>query len=181
MSSTGNTLPGTGENNAGIGLTAWVNPGNIVSDNATDATCAAAASSNYLVARNFGFAIPSGATIDGIFVRIEASEHSAGTEALLSQLQDETGTLAGSSKAGAIEGDLSGTTKAVYTYGGAADLWGATLTDSIVNDADFGVRFWFITGHTIQVDYVTMDVTYTAAASGVSIPVAMSSYRRRRM
>ena len=76
MASTGNVFPQTGENNAGIGATAWTNPGNVVSDNTTDATCNAAASSQYLVARNFGFTIPADATIGGITVRVEASSGS---------------------------------------------------------------------------------------------------------
>lgn len=162
MANTGNVFPGTGENNAGLGATAWADPGNIVSDNTTDSICAAAASSQYLVARNFDFsAIPDGSTINGIFVRIEASEHSASTEALLAQLQDAGGALFGSSKSNTIEGNISGTAKAVYTYGGTADVWGATLTAAIVKDADFGVRFWFTTAHEVRVDYVTMAVEYT--------------------
>ncbi len=163
MASTGNVFPATGENNAGIGATAWTSPTNIVSDNTTDASCNAAASSQYLVARNFDFSsIPAGATIAGITVRIEASESSAGTESLNAQLQNEAGTLVGSSKAAVI----SGTGKAVYTYGGTADVWGATLTESIVKDPNFGVRFWFTTSHNIAVDYVTMAVEYTTAATG---------------
>lgn len=157
---TGNTFPGTGENNAGIGATAWTSPGEIVSDNTTDATCAAAASSQYLVARNFGFSLPAGATISGVLVRIEASEHSGGTEPLRAWLQDASGTEFGSSKLTSNEGSISGTTKAVYTYGSTSDVWGATLSEAIVEDVDFGVRFWFSTSHDIRVDYVTMSLEY---------------------
>jgi hypothetical protein len=158
VASTGNTFPGTGENNAGIGATAWTNPGNVTADDTTDATCTAAASSQYLVARNYSFAIPPNADILGITVRIEASESSAGTESLNAQLQNDTGTLIGSSKSATI----SGTAKAVYTYGGTTDVWGATLTAAIINDADFGVRFWYTTAHNVQVDYVTLAVEYKA-------------------
>lgn len=157
MATTGNVFAGTGENNAGIGATAWTTPENVVSDNATDATCNAPASSQYLVARTFDFSsIPNDAIITGITVRAEASEHSAGTESLNAQLQDESGALFGSSQAQTI----SGTPKAVYTYGGTTDVWGATLTPAIVKDADFGVRLWFTTAHDVRVDYVTMAVEY---------------------
>jgi hypothetical protein len=44
FTSTGNVLPGTGENNNGIGATAWTNPTNILTDNTTNATCTAGAS-----------------------------------------------------------------------------------------------------------------------------------------
>lgn len=163
FTSTGDTFTATGENNAGIGATAWANPENIVSDNTTDAVATAAASSQYLVARNFSFAIPTNAAIEGIFVRIEASEHSPATEPLLAQLQDASGTLFGSSKSTSNQGSISGTAKAVYTYGSTSDKWGANglLTEAVVEDVDFGVRFWFTTAHTIQVDYVTMAVEYT--------------------
>lgn len=166
MANTGNIFAGTGENNAGIGATAWTNPGNVVSDNATDATCNAAASSQYLVARNFDFSsIPAGATITGVLVRVEASEHSTSTEALRAQLQNDSGTLVGSAKTTSNEGSISGTAKSVYTYGSTSDVWGATLTLAIVQDADFGVRFWFTTAHDVRIDYVTMAIEYTTGVA----------------
>lgn len=155
--STGNTFPGTGENNAGIGATAWTSPGNILADDNTTATCNAGASSQYLIARNFGFSIPAGATITGVTVRIAGTESSAGTEIVNAQLQNESGTLIGSSK----QQTFSGTTEAIYTYGSSSDVWGATLTSTIVNDADFGVRFWYTTAHNTTVDYVTIAIEYT--------------------
>lgn len=161
MANTGNILPGTGENNAATGGTGWTGPTNIVSDNATDATCNAAASSQYLVARNFGFTLPAGAVIGGVLVRVEASEHSGGTEPLLAQLQDASGALIGNEKTTSNEGSISGTTKAVYTYGSTSDVWGATLTQAIVNDADFGVRFRFNSAHDVRVDFVTIAIEYT--------------------
>src|SRR5688572_21577793 len=160
MASTGNILPQTGESVDRAGLTAWTTPGNVVSDNATDATCNATGS-DYLVARNFNLsAVPDGATITGILVRVEASEHSTSTEPLLAQLQNEAGTLVGSAKSTSNEGSISGTAKAVYTYGSTSDLWGATLTPAIVKDPDFGVRLWFTTAHDIRIDFVTLAVEY---------------------
>lgn len=165
MANTGNVFPGTGENNAGIGATAWTNPGNIVSDNTTDASCAAGASSQYLVARNFNFAsVPTNATIAGVVVRIEASESSAGSETLNARLQDAAGALAGTGKTASI----NGTGKTVYTYGTTSDVWGASPTGNMVHDADFGVRFWYTTAHTMAVDYVTMALEYTVPAPGVA-------------
>jgi hypothetical protein len=162
--STGNVFPGTGENNAGIGATAWSTPTNITSDDATDATCNAAASSQYLVARSFDFSvIPDNATIVGVLARVEASEHSTGTEPLLAQLQDAGGSLGGNSKSTSNEGSISGTAKAVYTYGSTSDVWGATLTPAVVKDADFGARFWFTTAHDVRIDFVTVAIEYIEA------------------
>jgi hypothetical protein len=152
VANTGNVFCGTGESVDRAGLTAWTAPTAITSDNATDATCNATGS-DYLVARNFDFsAIPASSTINGVLVRVEASEHSTGTEPLLAQLQDE--------------GSISGTAKAVYTYGSTSDVWSATLTQAIVTNANFGVRLWFTTAHDIRIDYVTMAVEYTAPDTG---------------
>lgn len=172
MPGTGNTFPGVGENNAAIGATAWTTPGNVTSDDAADATCNTANSSNYLVARDFNFTgIPVGATITGVTVRVEASEHTTGNENLNAQLQDDTGTLIGSSKSQAI----SGTTKAVYTYGASNDLWGATITRATVTNANFGVRLWFTTAHDVRIDFVTVAVEYAVGGQA-----GMAAVRRRR-
>jgi hypothetical protein len=166
MAITSNALAGTGENNAGIGATAWTSPGNVTADDTTDATCNAAASSQYLVARNFSFAIPSGAAILGVLFSVEASEHSTATEPLLGQLQNDSATLVGASKSTSNEGSISGTTKSVYTYGSATDTWGASLTSAIVNHANFGARFWFTTAHDVRVDDIRCQVTYTGTRLG---------------
>lgn len=167
MVATANTFPGTGENNAGIGATAWTSPGNIVGDEATNASCNAAASSQYLVARNFGFALPPQARILGITVRIEAAESSTGSETLNAQLQDAAGTLVGSSKTASI----NGTAPVVYTYGAANDPWGAVLTPDIINNANFGVRFWFTTAHNMTVDFVTVAVDYALPPPTLVAPI----------
>jgi hypothetical protein len=167
MASTGNVFPGTGENLDRGGATDWVSPGNVVSDNATDATCNAGASgSDYLVLRNFDFsAIPLGSTINGITVRFEASEHSTGSETVSAQLQNDTGTLIGSAKTVSV----AGTAKTVYTLGSVSDIWGTsagTLTRAMVQNATFGVRIWYTTAQDVRIDYGTMAVEYTAPGSG---------------
>lgn len=163
FTSTGNNFPGTAEQ-TGSG-TSWTTEGNVSADDGSDATCNAASQSFKLIARNFGFSLPAGSTINGILVRVEASEHSGGTEALKSILQNATAAEFGTEKAAAVEGNISGTVKLVYTYGSTSDLWGATITEAIVEDVDFGVRLYFSTAHDVRIDYVTMAVEYTAPAS----------------
>lgn len=180
MPSTGNVFAGTGENTDRAGLTAWTTPENVTSDNGADATCNATGS-DYLVARNFDFSsIPVGSTINGITVRVEASEHSTGTEPLLAQLQDDAAALTGASKSAANEGNISGATKAVYTYGSTSDVWSATLTRAIVTNANFGVRFWFTTAHDIRIDFVTMAVEYTVPAPGFGPQIVMRQVMKAR-
>lgn len=160
MANTGNIFPGTGTSVARGTNTDWTNPGNIVSNNATDATCSSGATgSDYLRASNFGFSLAAGAVIQGVTVRVEASEHTSGTESLNVQLVDDAGVLIGASKAATI----SGTAKAVYTYGSTSDLWSATLTEAIVEDTDFGVQCWFTTTHDVRVDYITIALEYIVA------------------
>lgn len=173
MATTTATLVGTGESVARGAGTAWTNPGNITADDTSYATCASGSSgSAYLVARNLGFSIPTGATIDGVTVVVNGSEHSAGSETVSAQLQDDSAALVGSAKTLS----WTGTAKTNYTYGGSADKWGATLTPAIVNDPDFGVRIWYTTTHSVEVDYVTIEVTYTPAAGGTPPTVAYSGY-----
>lgn len=180
MANTGNIFPGTGANDAGIGATAWVNPGNIVSDNAVDASCTAAASSQYLVAKNFNFAsVPTNATIAGVTVRIEAAESSTGSETLNVRLQDEAGALTGTGKTASI----NGTSPVVYTLGSVSDLWSATVTPAKVHDIDWGVRFWYTTAHNMTVDYITMALEYTTPPPGVTLEtdtaLALGKVKRR--
>lgn len=162
MPSTGDVFCGTGENVASGGGFAWSNPDNITADDAADAGCTAvSALSDYLVARNFDFSgVPDGQIITGITVKIECSEHSAGTQELLAQLQDDSSALIGEVKSSLV----SGTTKVVHTYGGSTDDWTVELTSAIVKDADFGVRIWFGPDtHSFNVDYVTMALEYEPA------------------
>ncbi len=171
MSSTGNVFPGTGANDASIGATAWTNPGNITATDASDATCNAGASSQYLVAKNFGFSIPAGAGINGITVRVNASETSAGSETLNARLQDAAGALFGTGKTASV----NGTSKIVYTYGSTSDVWGATLDSTTVNDADFGVRLWYTTAHNVAIDYVTLAVEYTVGSVALTTQLVTST------
>lgn len=172
MSSTGNVFPGSGSS-VTRSATAWTSPGSVTADDAGDATCNSGASgSDYLVASGFGFQIPGGSTILGVTVRVEASEHTSGTESLNAQLQNDSGTLVGSSQGQTI----SGTGKAVYTYGGVADTLGASLTAAIVNDPDFGVRLWFTTTHDVRIDFVTVSIEYMPPV----VPPDLPNPQRRR-
>lgn len=177
MASTGDVFAGTGENLDRSGATDWVTPGNIVSDNTTDATNNAGASgSDYLVARNFNFSgIPLGATITGVTVKFEASEHSTGSETVSCQLQNDVGALIGTAKTTSV----NGTAKAVYTLGGIADIWGTTggtLTRAMVQDVDFGVRIWFVTAQDVRIDYVTMAIEYTVPGQNKRLVDATPGY-----
>lgn len=161
FTSTGDVLTTSGTN-VSRGFDAWVNPGNITADDGTNSSCNSFPSgqSDYLVAKGFGFSVPSDAIVLGVTVKVEMAETRVGFGVdFRAQLQDDAGTLAGSGKV--ILAAENGGTPTVYTYGSTSDIWGATLTPAIVNDADFGVRFWFThIADAVFVDYVTIAVEY---------------------
>jgi len=172
MSDTGIVIAGTGSDDSSVGDKAWVNPENITTDDTADAGIDAFFDSpfmsHYLRASSFGFSVPEGATINGIEVFITRRE-SSGT----GNLEDNTVKLVNGSAA------IVGDNKAVVgnwsrieteqTYGGAADDWNASLTDTDVNDTDFGVviNVNILNGVLTRgaVNYIKIRVTYTEGAS----------------
>src|SRR5665647_558048 len=132
--------PGSGSNDTRIGTQTWLNPGNITSPGAPYASVVLYNKhiySNYLRATQYGFAIPTNASIEGIEVNINRKSDSHNPNVL-----DNVISLV---KAGAIVGDNKALTAnnwptvlTVATYGGPSDLWGTTWTPAEVNAIDFG-------------------------------------------
>lgn len=163
MASTAQTIAGTGAN-VSRGLVVWSNPTrvNASQGNTLSASCSVnlggASGSDYLAASSFGFAIPADATIDGVLLRV-GQGIAAGT--VTCQLQDNSAALIGSSKTYSAAVAYS-----VASAGSSSDVWGATLTPTIVNGSSFGVRIWTTTSFQHRVDAVWLTVYYTVA-SGV--------------
>lgn len=172
MASEGPNGPGTGTNNASVGTLAWTDPGNITTDDGSPANAAATGetlTSNYLLATNFGFSIPDGATIDGVQVAVQRAQQGAqGTTTDNSIRLFSAGSATGDNKAAVGNWSL---TEETADYGGVSDVWGATLDADTVNAATFGVGISATVaggpqGISAQVDYVTMTITYTAGGGG---------------
>ena len=132
---------GTVANNAGFGADAWAYPANAQGNPATNVAGAsysyiiaksAPAYSQYLYATNFGFAIPSGNTINGISVAV--TYQNSGTDYTTKLLK--AGSLVGSNLATAATSPTSAT---VVTWGGSSNLWGTTWSYSDINSSTFGV------------------------------------------
>jgi hypothetical protein len=163
---------GTSENSD-----AWSGPGNIVSDNGTEAVITAASYdspdiSQLLFGWTFGFTIPGTATIDGIIVEIDR-RNSAGA-ASDNRVQLGKGTafadLVGDNKADTAT-DWP-TTTAIATYGGSTDLWGTTWTPTEINASTFSV--WLsvqadAANTDIQVDFIRITVHYTEGSTDVTV------------
>lgn len=110
---------------------------------------------------NFGFSIPSDATIDGISVETETFHDSGYGAAVPIKLIYNSSTI--------------GYTKFVISYdswendtvGGSTDLWNATLTPTIVNSSSFGICQWVnynAMGNRYFVRWYYMTVYYTEAS-----------------
>jgi hypothetical protein len=131
--------------------------------------------SHRLRASNYGFSIPTGATITGILVEVydNTTVDGAGDGCYDASVQL------------LIAGSETGTDKATFTYqtpvgwksyGSSSDLWGLTPTVAQINASGFGVSVKYgnasaLATETISVDSVRITITYTlnGNASG-SIP-----------
>lgn len=166
MASEGPNFAGTGADDSSVGTQPWTNTGNITASDDSDATCIdiQSATSHYLKATNFGFSIPTGATIDGIIVEWEQQESSNTTDNSIKIVKGD-----------AILGDEQSVGAAWTTsdnfasYGGSSDLWGLSWTHSDINASDFGVvlscsRSSAEATQTARVDSCRITMYYTAGA-----------------
>ncbi|MEN9562603.1 MAG: hypothetical protein RIR73_847, partial [Chloroflexota bacterium] len=171
----GPNLPDVGSNVNGPGTVNWTNPGNVISDNNVYATVAVNNStSEYLQATDFDFAIPAGATINGIQVTIGRF----GTTGMGQDIQDNVVQLI---KGGTLVGNNLGATttdwpngEAAANYGAANNLWGTTWTPAEINALDFGVALAVdsTNNRTASVDYIQVTVTYSLNATTVGVATA---------
>jgi hypothetical protein len=178
--SSGTRYPATGTDVAGTGTATWTNPGRVVADDDSYATVALSASttSHYLQGTNFGFTIPTDATITGIIVEI--GRYSSGGSSPL--IRDNIVRLV---KAGGIVGTnnaITGTnwpgTEGIATYSPTDPLWGTTWTPAEINANNFGVVLSAINSNTTRartgsVDYMRITVSYklTPTLSVTNSPV----------
>ncbi len=141
MASGGPNSPGTVANDATSGTYAWVNPTNTeASDNAYSTTTGLEVfhTTQYLEATNFGFSVPSGATIDGILVEIERKKGVGDPiKDLEVRIIKSDGTWGTTNKADTV--NAWPTTDTYKSYGSSSDLWDESWSDTDINDTDFGV------------------------------------------
>lgn len=162
---------GTQANDTTVGTVAWSDMGNV---NASDNTYAVATSipastgiSNYLKLTNFGFNVPTDATITDVFVVIERKA------SVLSAIRDNSirlvvgGTITGNDLATT---NFWGTSDGYANYGGSpSSVWGVSLSPSDVNSTTFGVVISAKNTHAsnaadASIDLVTVTVVYQLAA-----------------
>lgn len=164
-------------NDQSIGTLQWNSPMNAIS---ADSLYTVAGSgfqfnlcTNYLKATDFGFSLPSTATICGIEVKIKRTlTDGAGKDSSVKIVQ--ANNITGSDYAYSIPWTLYNDT--VVTYGGNTDLWYggwppmSNWTPALINDTGFGVAIaceqdWALT--LFNVDQITISVYYDNAG-GIS-------------
>jgi len=186
MASTSNNLPGTAANLAGPYAHAWSSVNNIKLIDGVNAACSCPNSdeeSDWLLATNFGFSIPDGATIVGVRVGFLGT-----TDYMFDGEPAEQvayGKLYNSGLIGAERGPVS-FNGGESLLGASNNLWGATLTPAIINGANFGVGLKAFIGIAdtfpvnFTVDYIRMIVFYSeggAMASSAGFPTHLWKLR----
>lgn len=179
MADTGFIVPtassntGTGSTGTSPTITLSSGAANVQTSNNTYDTIAHGSgtnTSNYIHYTNFNTSsIPSGATINGIELIIERKASAT------NRISDEViqlvigGTRVGTNQARATKWPTTDTDSA--TYGGAANLWGATVTyaDVVTNASTFGIAVkttnnaaGSVTG---SIDFLRIRITYTASGN----------------
>lgn len=179
----GPNSPSSVSNGTGIGSIAWIDLTNAQTSNNLYATATALVigdKTNYLRFTNFGFSIPTTATICGISIEIEKKA----TGLALVNVTDESvriikgGTIVGSDYADT--GTDWASSDFTSSYGGSSDLWGTTWTPSDINASDFGVALSAELASlsvlpTAQADHAQMTVYYDN-----SLPIKLLNFEAER-
>jgi hypothetical protein len=148
----------------------WNNPSNVIGDTTNTFADSLPAFSGYtskLCCSQFGFQIPSGATINGIVAEVE---HGCDTASFV---YDSTiSILKGGTEVGTNHSQgLAWGTKEITSYGlNTTDLWGLTPTAEYINASDFGLTIkavrWAWSGSTPgKVFRVRLTIYYTGGVA----------------
>ncbi|HKS27837.1 MAG TPA: hypothetical protein VJS44_08460 [Pyrinomonadaceae bacterium] len=144
----------------------WTNLSSMGAEDGACASCDMTAgflTSQTALATGFGFAIPGGATITGLKVRIKRRQTDASTtrDNVVSLTKNGSAGVGTNKAASATNWPMSLTS---VEYGGATDLWGTTWTPAEVNASTFGLALRVrdaSSGATAEVDVIEVTVYYT--------------------
>ena len=182
MATAGPNICGTGFNYNDGGDASWGDATNIQADDASYAITGAMIANRYsqiLRAKNFGFTIPAGSVITNVSFTYKRKSSSSGRI-----LENNVAMLDASGSPGT---NIADTVTTISTSGenitksGDSAYWGISLTQSLVNDVDFGFqikvkRNGIGPDENAQVYYVSCTVTYTLP-SGERVVVCRGAFR----
>jgi hypothetical protein len=182
MSSQGPNTAGSGSQGgytgSGPGSVSWTNPGNIGSTSSSSVASAAdgshAGNTKSLDGSNFGFSIPSGATINGVAISLQAKANESGvTLSGVLLVNGVSRTPAGGTNA---NGDtVTNGSYTTYNWGGPTDLWGiasSNWTPTLVNGSTYSTDLSFSVWLDMEFSETTVDAydltatVYYTTASG---------------
>jgi hypothetical protein len=157
--------------------TNWSNTSNASALDLSSASTASTLTStgqytNYLVATNFGFSIPTGQTVTGITVEINKGSISFNKTADYS-VRLYKGGLVGTDQASGTSWPLI---SSYATYGGTSNMMGSTLTRSDVNATNFGIAIaarqtGAALGTTPYINHIRITITTTT-----TLPVELADF-----
>lgn len=178
LADTGWVTAGTGSNVDYMSFADWTTPGNVTSDDGSNASVyldfLTTGSSDRLDGHNYGFSLPTGSTIDGFEARVGDYYVADGG------LNDLDWAACDLRKSGADYEltskytELAKPATSAFTdeVGGPSDVWGYTeVTETDVEDSDFGfsIRVFISSGQdTMYVDFMQMKVYYTDATPTIT-------------
>jgi hypothetical protein len=179
--------PGSLVNTDNAGAPSWSNPGNAAASDNSYATVTISGASDWLDVTDFGFAIPSGATIDNVKVEAECKASAGFSGLVFALLLGGTTSPSPSTHGDNLDGAFVGTSDAYMslskppgTGGLPSASWGTLVTDVQVNASTFGCRlranYVGKSNVTVSIDHVRITVTYTGGAAAGKAPPP-----RRRM
>jgi hypothetical protein len=135
-------FPGTAGNDASVGTTAWTDPDNVKVDDGDVSYVRHDIDdviyTNYLKCTNFGFSVPTDATVTGVEVAIKRRSRGFDSVKDSEVKLVVAGTVCTTNKAN-VSANWPTVSLATASYGGASDTWDESLSPSQVNASDFGV------------------------------------------
>lgn len=150
-----------------LGPIAWNTRDNAkLSDDAYATATPNISTTEYLVAKGFGFSFAPTDTITGIRVEIERKADAAATGLDNSVRIMKGGTIQGDEKASASNWPTVDAYGMYPADGSSSDLWGLTWTPSDINDANFGVGLSGQGNTTLSVDHIRITVFATSLTNG---------------
>ena len=182
MATAGPNICGTGFNYDDGGDASWGNATNIQADDTSYAFTGGMLANGYsqiLRAKNFGFTIPAGSVITNVSFTYKRKASGA-----TRVMEHNVAMLDASGSPGTNIADTVttiSTSDENITKSGDSAYWGISLTQSLVNDVDFGFQIKVKRNaagayYNAQVYYVSCTVTYTPP-SGERVVVCRGAFR----
>ena len=156
----------------------WLLPGNVASSddaysNFFNISGGIGAYTDYLVATNFGFNLPSGVTVKGIYAEVESADPNGRTSDYRVRIV-RNGVIGNTDRSLGV----FPSTDTYQLYGGEDDLWGEFWTYMDINSPNFGIAIAAqrsATGGSTggRIDHIRITVVYDNA---FTLPVKLESF-----